>query len=177
MIENVCSVPSFSSSTLKLLHFLCHTMPQCTITTFSLLWVRSTPTKKGYTSAPSPTGVREHIRNTTAQLTSRGVTLPWPIERLMHLKTEIKCLNLKLQSSKNTNSYDCILLADRISMETDPSLSPDPVPVNATFDDHLCTSTTCTHTPWCSHVIELKIFKSMENFKLQTPVPRNMKWC
>lgn len=177
MIENMCSVPFFSSSTLKLLHFLCHTMSQCTITTFSLLWVRSALTKKGYTSSPSPTGVREYIRNTTAQIMSRGVTLSWPMERFMHLKREIKCLNLKLQSSKNTDSYDCIFSADRISMETDPSLSPDPVPANATFDDNLCTSTTCTHTPWCSHAIELKIFKSMGNLMLQTPVLRNMKWC
>lgn len=111
----VCIVRLFSPLQLNYSAFhIIHLYPNILFPLPPLLQARGAPQRRATPAPPSPTGARGHIRNIdekpTAQIISRGVTVPRPTERLMHLKTEIRCLNLRPQSSKaalNLSGCDC----------------------------------------------------------------------
>lgn len=111
----VCIVHLLSALHLSYFAFhIIHLYPNILFPLPVLLWARGSPQRRATPATPSPTGARGHIRNIdekpTAQIISRGFTLPRPTERLMHLKTEIRCLNLRPRSSKaalNLSGHDC----------------------------------------------------------------------
>lgn len=77
-----------------------------------LLWARGTPQRRAMPAPSSPTGDTSEtsMKNPPHRLLAEELTLPRPTERLMHLQTEIRCLNLKPQSSKaalNLSGHDC----------------------------------------------------------------------
>lgn len=111
----ICIACLFFCSPLKLVCFPHHTfVSQHTILTSPFASGQGYTLKKGFISCSLCHRARGHIRNIngkpTAKIISRGVILPRPTERLMHLETEIRCLNIRPQSSKaalNLSGHGC----------------------------------------------------------------------